>query len=63
MLRNLVVKRGDPFGETVMENATEGTIKETAYWWPRPGTHRPLKKTALYTTVGDQISSFGYYKE
>ena len=56
-------KHGAPFGETIMQNATEGTIKETTYWWPRPGTDKPLEKTALYTKVGDQICSVGYYKE
>src|SRR5262245_10564739 len=33
-------KHGAPFGETIMENATEETIKETTYWWPRPGTDK-----------------------
>ena len=55
-LRDIEGKRGAPFGETVMQNATEGT-------WPRPGTDKPLEKTALYTKVGDQICSVGYYKE
>jgi hypothetical protein len=62
-LREIEGKRGAPFGETVMQNATEGTIKETTYWWPRPGTDKPLEKAALYTKVGDQICSVGYYKE
>jgi len=31
-LRDIEGKRGAPFGETVMQNATEGTIKETTYW-------------------------------
>ena len=62
-LRDIEGKRGAPFGQTVMQNATEGTIKETTYWWPRPGTDKPLEKTALYTKVGDQICSVGYYKE
>jgi hypothetical protein len=61
-LRDIEGKRGAPFGQTVMQNATEGTIKETTYWWPRPGTDKPLEKTALYTKVGDQICSVGYYK-
>ena len=30
-----------------MENATEGTIKETTYWWPRPGSDKPLEKTTF----------------
>jgi hypothetical protein len=46
-----------------MQNATDGTIKETTYWWPRPGTDKLLEKIALYTKVGDQICSVGYYKE
>ena len=62
-LRDIKGKHGAPFGETIMQNATEGTIKETTYWWPRPGTDKPLEKTALYTKVGDQICSVGYYKE
>ena len=27
-----------------MQNATEGTIKETTYWWPRPGADEPFEK-------------------
>jgi hypothetical protein len=61
-VRDIEGKHGAPFGETIMQNATEGTIKETTYWWPRPGTDKPLEKTALYTKVGDQICSVGYYK-
>ena len=33
-LRDIKGKHGAPFGETIMQNATEGTIKETTYWWP-----------------------------
>ena len=62
-LKDIEGKRGAPFGETVMQNATEGTIKETAYWWPRPGTDKPLEKTALYTKAGDEVCSVGYYKK
>ena len=46
-----------------MENATEGTIKKTTYWWPRPGSDNPLEKTPFYTKAGDQICAVGYYKE
>ena len=64
-LRDIEDKRGARFGETMMENATEGTIKETTYWWPRSGTDKPLdtEKIAFYTKVGDQICSVGYYKD
>jgi len=44
-LRDIKGKHGAPLGETIMENATEGTIKETTYWWPRPGSDKPLEKT------------------
>ena len=46
-----------------MQNATEGTIKETTDWWPRPGSDKPLEKTTFYTKAGDQICAVGYYKE
>ena len=62
-MKDIVGVNGVRLGETMMQNATEGTIKETTYWWPRPGTDKPLEKTALYTKVGDQICSVGYYKE
>ena len=36
-LRDIKGKHGAPFGETIMQDATEGTIKVTTDWWPRPG--------------------------
>src|SRR5262249_18542363 len=62
-LRDIEGKRGAPLGETIMQNATEGAIKETTYWWPRPGSDKPLEKTTFYTKAGDQICGVGYYKE
>ena len=63
-LREIKGKHGAPFGETIMQNATEGTIKETTYWWPRHGgTSDVLEKTVFYTKAGDQICGVGYYKE
>jgi len=62
-LRDIEGKHGAPLGETIMQNATEGTIKETTYWWPRPGKDKPLEKTSFYTKAGDQICGVGYYKE
>jgi signal transduction histidine kinase len=56
-------KKGYPLGQEMMQNATEGTIKHVTYWWPRPGTDKPLEKTNFYTKVGDQICGVGYYKE
>ena len=62
-LRDIKGYHGAPFGETIMQNATEGTIKETTYWWPRPGEEEPLEKETFYTKVGDQICGVGYYKK
>jgi hypothetical protein len=62
-LQDIKGKKGYPLGQEMMQNATEGTIKEVTYWWPRPGSEKPLQKTTFYTKVGDQICSVGYYKE
>src|SRR6476661_7091494 len=42
-LRDIKGKHGAPFGKTIMQDATEGTIKVTT-WWPRPGSDEPLEK-------------------
>jgi len=60
-LRDIEGKHGAPFGETIMQNATEGTIKVTTYWWPRPGSDVPFDKATFYTKVGDQICGVGFY--
>ena len=62
-LQDIKGKKGHPLGQEMMQNATEGTIKEVTYWWPRPGMDKPLEKTTFYTKVGDQICGVGYYME
>jgi hypothetical protein len=62
-LREIFGKKGYPVGQEVMQKATEGEIKEVTYWWPRPGSDEPLKKTSFYTKVGDQICGVGYYQQ
>ena len=32
-LREIFGKKGYPFGQEIMEKATEGEIKEVSYWW------------------------------
>jgi hypothetical protein len=54
-LREILGKKGYPLGQEIMQKATEGTIKEVTYWWPRPGSDKPLEKTTFYTRAGDQI--------
>ena len=53
---------GAPFGQEIMQTAAEETIKEVTYWWPRPGSDKPLEKTTFYTKAGDQICGVGFYK-
>ena len=62
-LQDILGKKGYPLGKEIMENATEGKVKEVTYWWPRPGSDKPLEKHAFYTKVGDQNCGVGYYKE
>src|SRR5262249_51791414 len=62
-LRDIVGMYGGQLGGTMMQNATEGTIKETTYFWPRHPTGEVLEKTVFYTKVGDQICGVGYYKK
>jgi signal transduction histidine kinase len=62
-LQEIKGKKGYPLGQEIMQNATEGTIKELTYWWPRPGSDKPLEKITFYTRVGDQDCGVGYYKE
>jgi signal transduction histidine kinase len=53
---------GVPFGEKIIQNATEGTISKVSYMWPRPGSETPAQKATFFTKVGDQICAVGYYK-
>src|SRR4051812_43728587 len=54
-LKDIKGKKGYPLGKEMMQKATEGAIREVTYWWPRPGSDKPLEKTTFYTKVGDQI--------
>jgi hypothetical protein len=51
-----------PPGKKVMKTATEVEVRETTYWWPRPGSIKPLRKHTFYTKVGDQICGVGYWE-
>src|SRR5262249_41901824 len=62
-LQNIVGKKGFPVGKEIMQNATEGQIKEVTYWWPRPGSEKPLEKHTFYTQVVGQNCGVGYYKD
>jgi len=62
-LQEIKGKKGYPLGKEIMENATEGQVKEVTYWWPRPGTEEPLEKTTFYTQVAQQNCGVGSYKD
>jgi signal transduction histidine kinase len=62
-LQDIVGKKGYPLGKVIMETATEGKIDQVTYWWPRPGSDKPLEKHSFYTKVADQTCGVGYYKE
>jgi len=62
-LQDIVGKKGFPVGKEIMQNATEGQIKEVTYFWPRPGTEKPLEKRSFYTKVAGQNCGVGFYKD
>jgi len=62
-LQDIVGKKGYPLGKEIMQNATEGKIKVISYWWPRPGSDKPLEKHSFYTQVAGQNCGVGFYKE
>lgn len=61
-LKSVKGKKGFPFGQEIVRNATEGKINEITYWWSRPGSDKPLEKHTFFTKVGDQICGVGYYR-
>ena len=62
-LQDIVGKKGYPLGKEIMQTATEGTISEVTYFWPRPGSDKPLEKRTFYTKVAGQNCGVGFYKE
>jgi signal transduction histidine kinase len=62
-LQDIKGKKGFPLGQEIMRTATEGKVNQVTYWWPRPGSDKPLEKHTFYTKVGDQNCGVGYYKE
>ena len=62
-LQDIKGKKGFPLGQEIMRTATEGKISEVTYFWPRPGSDKPLEKHTFFTRVGDQDCGVGYYKE
>ena len=62
-LQDIKGKKGFPLGQAVDQTATEEKIDQVTYWWPRPGSDKPLEKHSFYTKVADQTCGVGYYKE
>jgi signal transduction histidine kinase len=61
-LKELKDKAGKSLGEEIYKTAAEGSVKEVAYMWPRPGTTEPVQKVSFVTKIGDQVCAVGYYK-
>ena len=61
-LQDIVGKKGFPLGQEIMRTAAEGKIQEVTYFWPRPGSDKPLEKHTFYTKVAGQNCGVGYYK-
>jgi hypothetical protein len=57
-----VGKKGFPVGKAIMDNATESSINEVTYWWPRPGSDKAFEKHTYFIKVEDQNCGVGYYK-
>ena len=70
-LKEIRGKHGAPFGETIMQNATEGTIKETTYWWRalvqtnpsrrRSSTRRSVTRFVLSATTKNKLPGTCYW--
>ena len=61
-LQSIKDKDGKALGEEMMKVATEGTVGEVTYMWPRPSDTTPVQKVSFVTKVGDQVCGVGYYK-
>jgi len=61
-LQTIVGKKGFPLGKEIMQKATAGQVKRVTYWWPRPGSDKPLEQETFYTKVAGQNCGVGYYK-
>jgi len=62
-LQDIKGKKGYPLGKEIMQNAVDGKIKQVNYWWPRPGSDKPLEKQTFYTKVEGQNCGVGFYKQ
>jgi hypothetical protein len=62
-LRALKDKNDKPFGAEMLDKATEGTITEIEYMWPRPEGGEPVDKVSRITRLGDRMCGVGYYKD
>ena len=61
-LADIKGKKGFPLGKEIMRNAVQGKVKHLTYWWPRPGSDKPLEKESFYTQVAGNNCGVGYYK-
>src|SRR4029079_12319262 len=48
LLQDIKGKKGFPLGQEIMRTATRGQISQVTYWWPRPGSDKPLEKRTFF---------------
>ena len=48
LLTDIKDKKGVPFGQEIMETASEGKISEVTYWWPRPRHGQAAREGYLF---------------
>ncbi len=61
-MKDLTNAAGDSVGAKLYGAATEDSISQVSYMWPRPGASDPVQKYSYVTKIGDQVCAVGYYK-
>jgi signal transduction histidine kinase len=61
-VRTLKDNTGKAFGEEMFSSATEGTVSEIGYMFPRPGETEQVAKQSYYTRIGEDVCGVGYYQ-
>ena len=61
-LKDLKDKAGKPLGADIYRAASQGSVAEVSYMWPRPGGKEPVEKVVYVSKIDDQVCAVGYYK-
>jgi hypothetical protein len=61
-LADIEGKKGYPLGKEILRNAIDEQVKRHTYWWPHPGSDKPLEKVTFHARVEGQNCGVGNYK-